>query len=321
MSLDYNILWVEDIDTTFGTYSRRTERHVESRNLRCHFTHIKSTSEFDIDAIDLGKYDLIIVDYHLGDSGSGLDIIRAVRQGDKHLHDVLFYSAAHEDELLELLTRDRFEGVYVASKDHEILLDKIKRLVDKSIKRTINPINIRGLVMDTTSEFDNIIRDTLRMSWGLLDDDEKFAIKEYICRLFKDKKKSADKHTCSYNAQADYSVSDLIEKPYFSSDMLVRLLDKVMNTNNANLATAKVVFFEFLKDTNFRESYKKDITDFRNKLAHVKFVPPSNSEPIYIGNINGTEYYCDEGFCDMMREKLLAYERFLKYLYGKIEEA
>ncbi len=52
------------------------------------------------------------------------------------------------------------------------LLKRCNFLIDKAIRRAENLINIRGIVMDTTSGFDNKIRDLVSIMWPVLGDKE-----------------------------------------------------------------------------------------------------------------------------------------------------
>ena len=86
-------------------------------------------------------------------------------------------------------------------------LPKIEALIDKSIRRTIDPINIRGIVMDVTSGFDNDIEYIINMTLELLEDDEINILKGYVVEnLISDRKKSFDKF--------GYTVQDLHPNRY-----------------------------------------------------------------------------------------------------------
>ena len=315
MSLRYNILWVEDTDESYGTYSRRIGKYAESKHIICNIDRIKTADEFNVDKFDFEKYDLLVVDYHLGERYAGHEIIVAVRSG-KHLHDVLFYSATPESELFSLLTKHHLEGVYVSDREHDILVPKVQSLIDKAIKRTIRPINIRGLVMDTTSEFDNIVKDTILMSWNLLNDDEKVAIMKYVEALAE---KSAGNAKEFAKRIKDLSLSDVLAEHSFTAMMSIKLLDKIIKTENPNFVSAKSEATTHLESDKLTKAYDDDILRFRNMLAHAK-IDGDVEGPILIGSVNNEKHYCDEVFCSMMRKSLIKYQAFFVALYHSIEE-
>ena len=317
MSLDYNILWIEDTDASFGTYSRRTRSYIEDKNFRCDIKWLKNKGEFNQSDIDVKNYDLIIVDYVLGTDTYGHEIIKEIRDGN-HLNDVLFYSAASEGDLLGLLHGHGIDGVYIAEKLQDTLIEKIRGLVDKAIMRTINPVNIRGLVMDVTSEFDSTIKHSLIMAWNLLDDTMKSSLINYAKTELIESRKSAICKLEDVISAHSFSISDLLENREFTSSMMARLLNKVLALDCANLLSAKGKCINHLSSVKFYSEYDKEVIEIRNKLAHLK-LDTSVSGPVHIGKINGVDYICDEDFCNMVRKNLLKYQDFFRDFYAELE--
>lgn len=319
MNLDYNIFWVEDLDESFNTYSRRIKRYVESRYFRCNIFRVKTQVGFDINRINLNDYDILIVDYRLGDKEDGREIIKAVRQG-KYYHDVLFYSGEGETELLRLIYEQGIEGVYVSDRNNQVFIPKIRALIDKSIKRTIDPVNIRGMIMDVTSGFDNDMAEIISNLITVLSDSEKDSLKEYIVhKIIKERKGSFDNYVNKYSNVNDVVIVDLLNEHEFTAAMRAKLLNKLMQCKNPKVITAVKAYFEIIaKDTESRKvkffsEYHHDILVFRNALAHVKMDACTNGD-VHIGPINGVDYICGEEFCDTIRKNLLAYNSFFSTL-------
>ena len=59
-------------------------------------------------------------------------------------------------------------------------MEKIKQLIDKSVRRSENIINIRGIVMDETSEFDSQMQDIILASQSLMSPEEIHCVKTYV---------------------------------------------------------------------------------------------------------------------------------------------
>jgi|GEM_PF-964938 len=321
MNLDYHILWVEDLDESYDTYSRRITRYVENKNFRCNIHRIKMQNEFNITEIDLNKFDILIVDYKLGDSEDGREIIKEVRNG-KYLNDVLFYSGEGEAVLLKLIQEQALEGVFVSNRNNQVLVPKIEALIDKSIRRTIDPISIRGMLLDVTSDFDNIIKDIINKSWSLLNCDEKGELTTYARGLVEERRKSVNRLVEKYSDEKVMQVDKLLDEREFTAEKAVRLLNKIMQSKNPNInrvrqsCLSKLNINEDGGDFKLYSEYKKDILDYRNKLAHVK-LEADVSGIVCIGEVNGEVHNCDETFCDMIRKNLLKFRVFFNCLYDE----
>ena len=323
MDINYKILWFEDTDESFETLSRRTERYVNSRNLRCQINRIWGASDFDISHIDLNTYEVLVVDLRLSDNSKGYEIIEAIRNGN-YVNDVLFYSAEGLDALNDIMKQRCLEGVFVTDRNHKIFIPKIKQLIDKSIRRSENVINIRGVVMDETSEFDSQMCEIINAIQGTMKEEEIKDIKLYIAdKLLTKRVDDITSLANTYKYNGEWKISDVIAENDFSSMMKAKLLNYIFNLDS-NGAVTKVIADckSFLpqafgeKKVKFVSAYDDEILKFRNKLAHVKKL---NAEsPIFIGTINGVDYHCDADFCSMLRASLIKYGDWFRIVYDSI---
>lgn len=88
---------------------------------------------------------------------TGDEIIRALRE--KRIYtDVVFYSSEFEAMQQEMRNTNQLDGVFFA--DRNDLTVVVDRVIKKNIRREYNIANIRGLIMDNSSEFDYICRIT-----------------------------------------------------------------------------------------------------------------------------------------------------------------
>lgn len=179
MDLTFRIIWFEDVDEWYNTTSRRVSRYIKNKNFKVDIMRIKKASDFDLTEYQLQNYDLLIIDYELEKIYEkdgvkniyGTEIIHIIRNGN-FLNDILFYSSHGFDVINQVMKQEGLQGVFIADRNNGEFLEKVQLLVDKAIRRAENLINIRGIVMDTTSGFDNKIRDLISIIWPILGDKE-----------------------------------------------------------------------------------------------------------------------------------------------------
>lgn len=328
MDINYKILWFEDTDESYETLSRRTERYVVKKNLRCQIERVYGTSDFDITKYDLNSYEVLVVDLQLSHGSKGYEIIEAIRAGN-YVNDVLFYSAAGVDTLERVMKDYRLEGVFLSERDNRLFMEKMRQLIDKSVRRSENVINIRGIVMDETSEFDSQMSDIVLAANTMMSNEEISAIKTYISKkLLQPKVKQTKALAEKYPESGEWAISDLLAEHEFNSMMRAKLVNKIVNMRgNTRVAKAVSECADMLPEafpkvggkSVFAEAYDKNVIQFRNKLAHVKQLNAQN--PVLIGEINGVEYKCDAPFCAMIRETLIQYGNWFDSINEKLAES
>ncbi len=325
MDINYNMLWFEDTDEAFDTLSRRIKHYIESKNLICKISRIHSEKEFDLKKFPLNNYEVLVIDLRLANDTFGYNVIQEIRSGH-YVNDVLFYSAEGEKRLVEIMKEYQLEGVFISDRDNKEFIPKLEKLIDKSVRRAENVINIRGIVMDITSEFDSNMVDIMNISRGLLSENEIDELKKYICsELLRDKKHTTDTLLEKYSLAADWKLSDILEEREFTSMMKARLLNKLLNLPNENIRSSITDFDDTLPEINkdghinFYSLYNDKIIQFRNALAHVKSTNQSAGGPIFIKKVGDKEYYCDSEFCMEIRSSLINFAEFFTALYKTLE--
>lgn len=328
MDINYKMLWVEDNDEWYRTLSRRATRFIKSKNLISNIDRVKSKEEFENQDFDLNNYEVLVIDLRLekdnqGKETYGYEIIKKIRNSN-YYNDILFYSSENEAKLLEIMKQHSLQGVFVSDRDHTKLMPKLQALIEKSIRRSENVINIRGIVMDITSEFDNYMVDIANMSYGLLDDSEKKQIKEYIeNKLINNKKQSIKCFLNKYQSHIEWNISELLKERDFDSSCKARLslkLFKILQRKyKDNCICNKLDNYMNKESENFSQSYNSNILEYRNKLAHMK-INKDATGPVFIGNINGQDRICDESFCNEIRSNLISFNDFFNNVYTEIEK-
>lgn len=320
MDLNYKILWFEDTDEAFTTLSRRLEKYIYSKNLKSNVERIKSVTDFNLNDYDLNTYEVLIVDYKLKNNTVGQDVIKKIRNG-KYVNDVLFYSSEGYGELEKVLRKDGLQGVFISDRKNEEFIEKVKLLIDKSVRRAENLINIRGIVMDNTSEFDENMKNIINLSWNIIEADQREYISNYIKRnLLKNKKETCERFINKYLQDGVIEVSELLDEREFTSDMKARLFNKFINLN-ADISNKMKE--EYIKVTNdpecrFKDNYDKDILWYRNRLAHVKKDTSSAGE-LFIGTISNEKICFNSELCSKIRKYLIQYETIFDNIYNIVE--
>ena len=145
MSIEYKILWVDDSPDWVSPVKDNITSHLEGRGYEPKIELNESGA--DVDTSRLTDIDLIIIDYQLpGTKGDAL--IKQIR--DKEcLTEIVFYS----QEAIE--TGDRFYGVNYSTR--EDVEERIKQVVDETIKRAQDITLVRGFIIAEAIDVENIL--------------------------------------------------------------------------------------------------------------------------------------------------------------------
>ena len=162
MRENISILWVEDSKSYYEEAKDILEMHAEDKGIKVNFKYVENAfsllEELDKQVQGFQIHDICFIDYALSmpDNKTGENIIRELRQ-KKVGADILFYSSENIATIRETIKQDlsSFEGVYVA--DRDTFEDKSKLLLNKNSKKLYSINNIRGILMNETSENDYIM--------------------------------------------------------------------------------------------------------------------------------------------------------------------
>lgn len=331
MDLTFRILWFEDSDEWYSTVSRRVSKYISDKNFKVEILRIEKASSFELKEVQLQNYDLLLIDYELekiynqdGEKAIyGTEIIRMIRDGSFY-NDVLFYSSHGFDIINRVMKNEGLQGVFVADRNNKEFLEKVQHLVDKAIRRADNLVNIRGIVMDTTSDFDNKIRDLISCIWPILGDKENKIADDIKKKILENNVKTAEKLDEKYPRIDGNNIDELLNERDFSAFRQARLLSWCFESNEKLKNRLQENFKKYLKkndgteESKFFDLYKNDIILYRNALAHVKYAPSIDSKVI-ICEVDGKTIQFDQQLCDELRWKLLSYENVLDDMYTFIE--
>src|ERR1043166_1646325 len=126
MKLEYNILWFEDIKSSFDAKKNIVKAIVEDFG----FIFPEPRNEINgdnIEAIDYEDFDLIIADLNLAGT-KGPALIDKIRNNAGIYTEVVFYSSDGEKAVRTALQEYEIDGAYCAGRENDDFEDKVKRV-------------------------------------------------------------------------------------------------------------------------------------------------------------------------------------------------
>ncbi len=268
MRYDLNILWVDDTKKLYETTKDILMMYAEDEGLSVHFEYIQDVDIFfeRLKSNERGfqLYDIFFVDYSLSDKANGDALISELRKREFYA-DILFYTAYEGKEIKQAVGDEELfhDGVYFANKD--AIDDKGKLLIKKNAKGMTSLANIRGYLMDQTSENDFTVKSYILEKYDALGDEKKTEITKMVLDSIKHNK---DK----FDGDADKLIQGLEKTGIQNINRLIQTQDALIPIRLKYGIFAKML--EEDKDKSFGEvnveDYFEEIVGNRNKLAHKK---------------------------------------------------
>lgn len=270
MNYDINILWIEDTGNWLNPTKDLFLEQIEDIGLLTNIKTITNKKEIRIlpeiinrETFGFKVYDIIFVDYNIsGENITGDNLIEVFRKKGIDA-DILFYS----DKLTlpsqkEKMKSFEFAGVYLSSKN-DFIQDALY-LYKKNIRKVTSLLNIRGLLMDKTSENDYVIKSYLFEKFDNMPSDVKEQIFNTISQQLGEKitwAKGNIEKAEKLVSKKNYTINKLTSLP----DFLFPIKNKYTIFNDIiNLSKDKT-----FKNLSF-DDYKNIIIETRNNVAHKK---------------------------------------------------
>ena len=277
MRCDLSIYWIEDTPT----WRRATEELLKlellgsgiSVDFICESNTDTAQHEIENSCAGFKKYDLFFVDLNISSDIDGTQIINALRKNHIDV-DILFYSADKEKDIRETVSHDfsSFEGVYVANR--KTFQEKALALIEKNARKLLSIQNIRGKLMDCTSENDFIITSYILEKYKSLTHDQKDhldeVVKEYLTQNIA---KNAEKIQKEYESISEHGISkikDFISQPSFVVPLELKyiIFGQMLNMLGEDATKFNSYFEKIVKKRNVLAHKKLDICD---KADHIKY--------------------------------------------------
>lgn len=303
MRMRYKILWFEDDEEYFQEdLAPEIKEFVESKGFTYDCTHRKTGAELDA-LIDGTIYDLIVSDLNLGADETGEKLIEYIR-GDKHvLTEVLLYSA-NEAALQQIVDNKGWIERASFSIGLANLPNKLKSIIQFSIRKVEDVNNLRGLVIAEAIELEKKIEFILLDFFEAAEDLVTTAIKEEIRKSIYEKKLEKHSKDIDYIEKIKLSdIKELVDQDVLTSNntyeavqgiLKVQLKAVNVRLNGGGISAEEKALLTGRKDQleQFKSefiNFKKEIIDIRNILAHVEEKVGDDGEPYLQSLIRGME--------------------------------
>lgn len=296
MRENISILWVEDSKSYYEEAKDILEMHAEDKGIKVNFKYVENAfsllEELDKQVQGFQIHDICFIDYALSmpDNKTGENIIRELRQ-KKVGADILFYSSENIATIRETIKQDlsSFEGVYVA--DRDTFEDKSKLLLNKNSKKLYSINNIRGILMNETSENDYIMKSYILKEYSTLSDEQKEEITNII------KKKISNKAS-----DIDYISKKLLkrieDKHFLEAKKILSIANDLLGLKDRYEILEKIIEYKSVSDVESGkiDNYLNKLVDLRNKLAHRKLEICNSCQ--YVLHYNDIDDYEQKHCCN-----------------------
>lgn len=268
MRYDLRILWIEDTATFFEDAKDILEMFADDQGIKLDFEYVQDAEKFaarmKMDSIGFKLFDLIFVDYTLSSDIVGSSVIRDLRSNQLDT-DILFYSSEHEADIRTTIIDDlgSYEGVYVANRF--TFNEKACYLINKNARRLTSLANIRGFLMDQTSENDFTMKSYIQQNFAKLNLEQKAEVSKMLRDFIASKSEVITSKATEQIAALDTNGITNINKTMglmgdlFPIDLKYQIFQKMVG---------------YLGDDEFSEvtidTYTSEIIKARNTLAHKK---------------------------------------------------
>ena len=302
MNTFFKILWFEDEVTWFNMERLRINSILQEHYLIPEIVR-KDGDDFDISELTGNDYDLIIMDYKLAEGTTGDTVVTAIRENNI-LTDILFYSS-EEHNMLTAISKGMppIDGVYLTKRDYNLFTQKAENLINKIVKRSEDIVNLRGFVMDGSSDFVVRIQEILNFVWNKFTEEEKGILEEAVQRTIKrneDRDQKTKKKVLEVNPTFPAAVNNI---HFFSHSDRLYLLEKAIKILLDNYSLSEEEEF-----SSFKAYYEKEISNYRNALGHRK------STDNIIEITKGNFVPVDEALHKKMRNNLSRYNFLIEQL-------
>jgi hypothetical protein len=312
MKIKYKIVWLDDQPETMRKYLDDIklileenyfipdiqEPYISYENFQQSF---QTTNNDDVYGEVFNDCDLLLIDFNIAEKQeneekTGATLISQLRLKGIYTETV-FYSNAM-DEYRKKPGKPELDNVIYADKNE--LISKIEKLIKKQVVQSMIISNLRGYLMDCTSDFDFICRNVSEYFFIKLNSEQQLDVlkmaEEYIHSQYKLENKKFEEINNKYKGKINYQgvskettfheISDISERikkirKVFSSlesVMLVRdkfrLMALILQMNNITSYSEIYTVFQDESEKNRHEidKYNESIIKHRNKLAHNKLI-------------------------------------------------
>ena len=246
------------------------------------------------------------MDYRLEDGVTGDEIISVIRE-NSNLTDILFYSSDLDGMYNSLKNGiPLLDGIYLAKRKNELFAEKVEQLISKIIKRSEDIVNLRGFVLDNTSDFETRVEKILEMAMMKIDEAKREELQERIKRRLEhdvndinDKLKEITTDEDFFTvANRDHRIMNMAGR----MEVLQALL-KILTTDYGMVEVCSRPIAEF---------YYAKVGAYRNQLGHADATTKSII-------VRGEEIEINQDLHRMLRRNIVEMDNILQIIQRFIE--
>lgn len=299
MNYNFRILWFEDESGWYKGAKIAVDAHIEKHCLKSDITRMRN-ADYNIDLLTGNSFDLILMDYDLNSKRTGDSLIKEIRASEIFT-DILFYSSKYDSLLSSIQTVfPPIDGIYYASRKMEEFNSKLEKIIDKIVCRSENLVNLRGFVLDNTSDFECRIKEILKICWDKFNGKQRAALEEKLQNLFVGKKQ-----------RINFSIEKFMESEQV---FLITNEDKYFLSVSDRLDLLNIALDILVKEYSlpvervygdFKQYYTESINVYRNQLGHVKL----GDDKI---EIKGKHVLIDQNLHRLLRTNIIGCEQTLE---------
>jgi hypothetical protein len=291
MKLTFSILWFDDNPTFVDSLDLETLKNaIKSWGFVPVIKFVHTPEEFKLYS-PFKEFDLIAVDYKLGEHPHGEEFIRDIR-GHGVFTEVIFYSNVPSTELWEAIRNAQLEGVFIANR--QVIADKIEKVGRQSVNKILDLNNMRGIVMAEVGELDVTLEAILREGVSGLDENGQG-------RVFKGVHKRASQQAAEDGEKL---------KTFQGNPTVDALISLATDSAKRWMCFVSVLkrHADLLDEREKIGDYQKEVLWPRNCLAHGI---PEESEAGVVFTYQGKAYKFDDTVALELRQTIMGYrERF-----------
>jgi hypothetical protein len=369
MKIKYKIVWLDDQPETMKKYLDDIksilkenyfipdiqEPYISYENFQLSF---QTSNDNDIYGEVFNDCDLLLIDFNIAEkqeneAKTGAVLISQLRSRGIYTETV-FYSNAM-DEYRKNSNKLELDNVTYADKSELII--KVEKLIKKQVVQSMRISNLRGYLMDCTSDFDFICRTISEYYFIKLDDNKQKIILEkaesYIHSQYKNENEKFEKINIKYKGICNFENIDnttifsnipagkdriiKLRKKFSSKESVVvvkdkfRLMAQILQLNGIEYYS-DIYFYdadEVDKNKRNKDKYYSAIIAYRNKLAHNKLIYGKECknririvEVIEDMNCECLNNQCDKSYsydeCKKIREDIYNYYLLFNFLFEQV---
>ncbi|MGE4496430.1 MAG: hypothetical protein AB7E48_01010 [Deferribacterales bacterium] len=290
MRLNYKVLWLDDQIRSVNDEIEEVKTYINSKGFYPDFTTESTFTRMYIEKQLSQPWNIIVFDYDTGNAEfSGLTAIDTVRRCEYYT-EIVIYTTTQSN--LDKIRTEFKEGVFSSLRDN--VVEKVKTVIDLTLKKIMDVNVMRGLVLASVAENDFLMNKVLE---HILETEPSLILKQETLRKEIDNK---IEDTNKRRAQKLDENNDTLISYYINSNILTS-------------ETRKDFFMRLGKNHSdckkYYESIKPytDILKKRNLLAHGHTCIDSGRECIRSIHENETGIFTLEDALDL-RKKLISYK-------------